>query len=175
MPNYYTQMSAAVTGTDEELKSLQDIFDLFDESGEDLPSWGQEDFNDWIERVSGFEDTEMSEDRARHLQQIAQDSAGFLGVQANIEEIDGKKCVFIRSDESADVDAVAHILKDWLSEMKIEKAVQFEWASTASKPVPNAFGGGAAHITATEIKWMDTSSWLEKLREKPQPEEAPEP
>lgn len=175
MANYYTQMSTMVTGTDGELSALQATFDLFDEYGDELTDWDQEDFNSWIERVNGFEVTEMSKDRATFFRKIAEQCAGTTGVQTNIEELDGKKFVYIRSDESVDIDAVAHILNDWLSELGIDRAVQIEWANTASKAIPGGFGGGAAHITAKGIEWMETSNWLTEMRKKSEPEEVPEP
>jgi hypothetical protein len=38
--------------------------------------------------------------------------------------------------------------------------VTFEWSHDCSKPRVDAYGGGAAFITAKEIKTMSTSAWL---------------
>ena len=40
--------------------------------------------------------------------------------------------------------------------------VTFEWAFDCSKPRTDAYGGGAAIITARRIKTMNTSEWLSK-------------
>jgi hypothetical protein len=41
-----------------------------------------------------------------------------------------------------------------------EGQVAFEWSEDCSKPRIDAFGGGAAFITAKEIKTMTTADWL---------------
>ena len=33
-------------------------------------------------------------------------------------------------------------------------------AETASKPVTEAFGGGACVVTAAEFRWLHTSNWV---------------
>jgi len=38
--------------------------------------------------------------------------------------------------------------------------VTFEWSHDCSKPRVDAYGGGAAVITAQEIKTMSTAAWL---------------
>ena len=40
--------------------------------------------------------------------------------------------------------------------------VTFEWSHDCSKPRTDAYGGGAAIITAQEIKTMSTCQWLRK-------------
>ena len=42
-------------------------------------------------------------------------------------------------------------------------AVAFEWSHDCSKPSTDAYGVGAAFITATEIETMTTSEWLRKM------------
>ena len=41
--------------------------------------------------------------------------------------------------------------------------VTFEWSHDCSKPTTDAYGGGAAYITATEIETFSTSDWLRKM------------
>jgi hypothetical protein len=43
--------------------------------------------------------------------------------------------------------------------------VSFEWSHDCSKPMIDAYGGGAAFITTTEIETMTTSEWLQKMAE----------
>jgi hypothetical protein len=40
--------------------------------------------------------------------------------------------------------------------------VTFEWSHDCSKPRADAYGGGAALITAKNIKTMNTSDWLQE-------------
>jgi len=42
-------------------------------------------------------------------------------------------------------------------------AVAFEWSHDCSKPRTDAYGGGAAFVTATEIETFSTSEWLQKM------------
>ena len=41
--------------------------------------------------------------------------------------------------------------------------VTFEWSHDCNKPRTDAYGGGAAYITATEIETFSTSDWLRKM------------
>jgi hypothetical protein len=40
--------------------------------------------------------------------------------------------------------------------------VTFEWSHDCSKPRVDAYGGGAAIVTANEIKTMNTGQWLQE-------------
>ena len=41
--------------------------------------------------------------------------------------------------------------------------VSFEWSHDCSQPKPDAFGGGAAFVTAIGIETISTSEWLSKM------------
>jgi hypothetical protein len=41
--------------------------------------------------------------------------------------------------------------------------VTFEWSHDCNKPRADAYGGGAAFITGTEIETFSTSEWLQKM------------
>jgi hypothetical protein len=41
--------------------------------------------------------------------------------------------------------------------------VAFEWSYDCSKPRTDAYGGGAAFITTTEIETFTTTEWLQKM------------
>ena len=47
-----------------------------------------------------------------------------------------------------------------LQKFHFAPTVAFEWSYDCSKPRTDAYGGGAAFITATEIKTFTTSEWL---------------
>ena len=38
--------------------------------------------------------------------------------------------------------------------------VSFEWSHDCSKPRTDAYGGGAAYITARDIQTLSTAAWL---------------
>ena len=60
------------------------------------------------------------------------------------------------------VDAVCAFIQHLLQKFDARGRVTFEWSHDCSKPRVDAYGGGAAIITAKEIKTMSTSDWLNK-------------
>ena len=60
------------------------------------------------------------------------------------------------------IDAVCAFIQHLLKKFKPTEAVSFEWSHDCSKPRTDAYGGGAAIITAAKIKTMTTGEWLHK-------------
>jgi hypothetical protein len=60
------------------------------------------------------------------------------------------------------VDAVCAFIQHLLQKFNPQGRVTFEWSHDCSKPRVDAYGGGAAVITAQEIKTMSTADWLNK-------------
>jgi len=58
------------------------------------------------------------------------------------------------------VDAVCLFIQHLLQKFDPQGRVSLEWSHDCSKPRVDAYGGGAAFITATEIKTMSTAAWL---------------
>ena len=58
------------------------------------------------------------------------------------------------------VDAVCAFIQHLLQKFDPQAHVTFEWSHDCSKPRVDAYGGGAAFITAKEIKTMSTAAWL---------------
>jgi hypothetical protein len=58
------------------------------------------------------------------------------------------------------VDAVCLFIQHLLQKFDPTAHVTFEWSHDCSKPRVDAYGGGAALITAQEIKTMSTAAWL---------------
>lgn len=72
----------------------------------------------------------------------------------------------VLSEEDGSPDAAAGLIQEFLIEFRPTEAVIFEWAHTATKMRPGEFGGGAAVITAQEIRWLDINGWAQTtLRE----------
>lgn len=78
---------------------------------------------------------------------------------AEVEDDDG---LWIHSDESGDVDEAARFVQVFLQKFRPDESVGFEYANTCSKPRLDAFGGGAALITAESIEFMHSGGWLSK-------------
>jgi hypothetical protein len=62
------------------------------------------------------------------------------------------------------VDAVCAFIQHLLQKFDPKAHVAFEWSHDCSKPRVDAYGGGAAFITAEEIATMNTSAWLDEQR-----------
>ena len=58
------------------------------------------------------------------------------------------------------VDAVCAFIQHLLQKFDPKSPVTFEWSHDCSKPRVDAYGGGAAFITAQAIKTMSTAAWL---------------
>jgi len=58
------------------------------------------------------------------------------------------------------IDAVCAFIQHLLKRFDSQAKVKFEWSHDCSKPRTDAYGGGAAVISATEIKTMTTAGWL---------------
>jgi hypothetical protein len=60
-------------------------------------------------------------------------------------------------------DAACAFIQHLLEKFNFIPAVAFEWSHDCSKPLTDAFGGGAAYITATEIETFSTNEWLNQM------------
>jgi hypothetical protein len=61
------------------------------------------------------------------------------------------------------IDAVCAFIQHLLQKFDPKTCVKFEWSHDCNKPLVDAYGGGAAVITAKEIKTMNTSQWLDSV------------
>ncbi len=72
--------------------------------------------------------------------------------------------------EDGGVDAACEFIHHLLKKFNLEGYVAFEWSHDCSKPLVDAYGGGAAFITADDIHTMSTWEWIiEKSRQCSQP------
>ena len=60
-------------------------------------------------------------------------------------------------------DAAGVFIQHLLQKFAFAGGVAFEWSHDCSKPLTDAFGGGAAFITANEIETMTTQEWLAEV------------
>jgi hypothetical protein len=63
---------------------------------------------------------------------------------------------------SGGVDAVCAFIQHLLHRFDAAGHVTFEWSHDCSKPRADAYGGGAALITARKIKTFNTAEWLHR-------------
>ena len=60
------------------------------------------------------------------------------------------------------VDAVCAFIQHLLQKFDPRGHVAFEWSNDCSKPRVDAYGGGAALVTARKIKSVTTGAWLHR-------------
>jgi hypothetical protein len=72
---------------------------------------------------------------------------------------DEKEGLWIHS-ENGGIDAACLFIQHLLQKYDLQGHIAFEWSHDCSKPRVDAFGGGAAIVTATEIKTLNTSDWI---------------
>ena len=79
-------------------------------------------------------------------------------VSACMFEADGKD-VWVYSEDSADIDALADVIATFQLQFKVNKPWTLTWADSCSKPRLNNFGGGGVVIYKGKTSWMDTWGW----------------
>jgi hypothetical protein len=60
-------------------------------------------------------------------------------------------------------DAACVFIQHLLQKFAFAGGAAFEWSHDCSKPRTDAYGGGAAFVTANEIETFTTSEWLQKM------------
>ena len=80
-------------------------------------------------------------------------------VEADV--VEDKPGLWLHSSNGG-VDAVCAFLQHLLKKFDPDGVITFEWSHDCSKPRVDAYGGGAAIVTAKKIKTMSTSQWLRK-------------
>jgi hypothetical protein len=77
------------------------------------------------------------------------------------EVIEEQPGLWLHSNDGG-IDAVCAFLQHLLRRFNLPETVTFEWSHDCSKPRVDAYGGGAAVITAHAINTMSTGQWLQK-------------
>jgi hypothetical protein len=103
---------------------------------------------------SRFEETELPADFPADLKDVLENWTF---------ELEGcEEGIWLHS-ESGGIDAVCAFVQHLLQKYDTAPFLSFEWSHDCSRPRIDAYGGGAAYITAKEIKTMSTSEWLSTL------------
>ena len=72
---------------------------------------------------------------------------------------EGDRSICIHS-ECGCIDEIIKLIRHLMQKFDMTEPVSFEWSNDCSKPRTDAYGGGAAYITATEARTFSTSQWL---------------
>jgi len=87
---------------------------------------------------------------------------------------DCEEGIWLHSD-SGGIDAVCVFVQHLLQQFNPAGCLTFEWSHDCSKPRVDAYGGGAAIITAAEIKTLNPADWITSQRPGSQPPNASAP
>ena len=92
------------------------------------------------------------------LKEVAEDDGFELDTGSEHHEL------WFHSDAGG-IDAVCVFVQHLLQKFNPTGCVTFEWSHDCSKPRTDAYGGGAAVITAKEIKTLSTAEWWREQTE----------
>ena len=134
MADYFTNFSFIVPVTD--VAQKQHALQLFDEAN-----------------AHRNEDEPLTTNFPAALEQILEDW--------HFELDDTDDGLWIHSG-SGGIDAACAFVQHLLQRFDLTYRVSFEWSHDCSKPSADAFGGGAAVISAQEIKTISTSGWVQE-------------
>lgn len=81
-----------------------------------------------------------------------------VGFSAEFQNDGGS--LWIYAEESGVPEDAANLVQEFLSRFRPHARHGFEWANTCSKPILDAFGGGAVLITPNDQHWMGSAQWL---------------
>ena len=95
---------------------------------------------------------------------IPDDLAGVLdgwSFETEAQESRDGWAIWIHSSNGG-IDAVCAFIQHLLKKFNPTGIVNFQWSDDCSKPRVDAYGGGAAIITAKKIKSINTGQWIQQ-------------
>lgn len=101
------------------------------------------------------EGDEPPDDFPKELASIVED----WSFDTNPDNEGDKPALWLHSSNGG-IDAACAFIQHLLQRFDPQGRVTFEWSHDCSKPRTDAYGGGAAIVTATEIKSISTGQWL---------------
>jgi hypothetical protein len=137
MANYFTNFSLVFTLPSQEAQAY--ALELASQAG------------------SGFSGDQLPEDFPDEMASVVEDWC----FETNADTDEGKPALWLHSSNGG-IDAVCAFLQHLLQKFDPTGRVTFEWSHDCSKPRTDAYGGGAAIVTAMKIKTMSTHEWLAK-------------
>jgi len=145
MANYYTQMSIELKPSSEwDIRDIDRILLAIEEENlEQAPEWYQADHQSIQE---GIEFSTYIEN--------------YLEGSGSINHTISDSGLWIYSEESANITHIVHAIHQTMNHYNTPGYVAFEWSYSASKPMLDAFGGGAVFISAEECLYHTTGNWL---------------
>jgi hypothetical protein len=150
MANNYTQMSMCIgeEWPDEAKEDLVHVFEAIDSYELDLaPEWFRKEF-------------ETEHEGEDFVEYVEDELSGYSRVIYRFEKDAQDKNLYIYSDESANIEAVAQAIHAVQRHFEIEMPITFTFADTCSKPRVGEFGGGVVAVTKNGVQSWHTNQGL---------------
>lgn len=141
MADYFTTFSFEILKKDVDFP-LEDIVTMIDayrdREYDDLPKWFKDKFS-----IDDFGEDTIEE---------------YMNIGYRLEN----DFLWIYSEEYPNIDSLASIIHSVMKHYNSKKYISFEYAFTCSKLRTDGFGGGAAFINSSEVKFFDTGNWVQE-------------
>ena len=112
-----------------------------------------------IELANKARRVQQGDEKPAHFPPSLEDVTEDWQFETDAESSEGKLGLWLHS-EYGGIDAVCAFVQHLLQKFDPEGRGGLEWSNDCSRPRTDAFGGGAAFITAKKIKTMNTAEWL---------------
>jgi hypothetical protein len=71
----------------------------------------------------------------------------------------------IYSEDSGEIEHVGNFVRAFLKKFHPKASWSMDWSETCSRPELDGFSGGTMFVCAENVRFMDTSGWLEDMRQ----------
>lgn len=141
MADYFTTFSFEIIKKDVDfpLEDIATMIDAYrDREYDDLPKWFKDKFS-----IDDFGEDTIDE---------------YMNIGYKLEN----DFLWIYSEEYPNIDSLASIIYSVMKHYNSKKYISFEYAFTCNKLRTDGFGGGAAFINSSEIKFFNTYNWMQE-------------
>ena len=139
MADYFTTFSFEISKkyVDFPLKDIAQLIDAYREREYDkLPTWYKDKLS-----IDDFGEDTVEE---------------YMNIGYKLED----EYLWIYTEEYPNIDSLVSIINSVMKHYKSKKYVSFEYAYTCNKLRTDGFGGGAAFINSSEVKFFNTCNWV---------------
>ena len=89
------------------------------------------------------------------------DSLSGVSVELQPVKLDDRREAWIHDyDVYPNINVVAGVLAEAQEKFKLDDVWSFEWSNDCTKPLLDAYGGGAVVVADGEVRWMTTGDWV---------------
>jgi hypothetical protein len=93
----------------------------------------------------------------------------FVGFQHEFHDGDDRdrwdRYLWVFAEENGNPDALVHLVCKFLRQFRPQECWSLTYAITCSKPRVDEFGGGAAFVTADEVRWESSDEFIRQAKD----------